>query len=110
MRQDFVFRRMFTGQISDKLFNFHVQSMTLTLASEDNLWRWHIKSADWICRVIDPDTNQPCGRKHPTAPHVLACCDAVVHQGWYTWRHDSVLLAVKEHLIRLVAQYNSSDV
>ena len=88
-----------------------VNSMLLTLPSEDNKRRWFNKpAASSRCVVVHPVSGNDCGKVHPTAMHVLTGCGAALQQGRYTWRHNSVLLVLEEHLIRHVAEINEGRV
>jgi hypothetical protein len=113
MQKDFSWRRMFAGAISDAILRFVVNAQLLTLPSEDNLRRWGKASADSVCRLEHkaPDgTVMQCKTPHPTALHVLTGCKVALEQGRYTWRHDSLLLVLKQHIVPHVAGINTGRV
>lgn len=110
MQQDLKWRSMFAGAISDAVLRFVVNSQLLTLPSEDNKRRWGIQSSHFRCELIRANTEQStadtCGQMYPTALHVLTSCPAALKQGRYTWRHNSVLLVLKQRLLPHIRRIN----
>ena len=107
MSRDLSWRRMFAGAISDAVLKFVVNSTNLSLPSEDNKRRWGFASAGSKCFLVNPQTGEACGTTHPTVLHVLSGCKAALEQGRYTWRHNSLLLVFKQHLIAHIGAINS---
>jgi len=108
--QDLSWRRMFAASISDEVLKFVVNAQLLTLPSEDNKRRWGYASATSMCRIELPDGNSTCSTPHPTALHVLTGCKAALEQGRYTWRHNSVLLVLKQQLVPWIDKINRNAV
>jgi hypothetical protein len=94
---------------SDTMLKFQINAQLNTLPSEDNLKRWGIISVHRYCAILNPVTGKPCGRHNPTGHHVLNGCTAALEQGRYTFRHDSVLLVLKQHLIRRISDFNQQN-
>jgi hypothetical protein len=92
------------------VLKFVVNSTCLSLPSEDNKRRWGYASAGSQCLLVNPKTGEACATRHPTALHVLSSCKAALEQGRYTWRHNSLLLVLKQHLIAHIAGINSGRV
>jgi hypothetical protein len=89
------------------VLKFVINSQNLSLPSEDNLRRWGKASVDSHCHLVCSKTGKACGQRHPTALHVLTGCKVALEQGRYTWRHDSLLLVLKQHLVPHIAAINS---
>ncbi len=51
-------------------------------------------------------THCPHCKNHETLHHILNCCSAFLHQGRYTWRHNSVL---KHLVLALGSAYSSCN-
>ena len=99
------------GHISEEVAKFVVNAQLLTLPSEDNKRRWFNKPvASGRCKLLDPKTQEPCGQAFPTSLHVLTGCRAALEQGRYTWRHNSVLLVLKQHLVKHITDINAGRV
>ena len=64
-------------------FWFNLRAITNTLPTPDNLRRW----GQWGQSEVDPACPL-CGRL-ATLRHILSTCSVALHQGRYTWRHDS---------------------
>jgi len=47
---------------------------------------------------------------NPTSLHVLSNCKVALEQGRYTWRHNSVLLVLKQHLVPRIVAINRGQV
>jgi hypothetical protein len=101
---------MFSTRLSDAELKFAVNAQQLTLPSEDNLRRWGISSPNAHCGLLtareDGSHGPACGKPYPTALHVLTSCQAALQQGRYTWRHNSVLLVMKQHLVPHIRAIN----
>ena len=113
MSQDFQWQRMFTS-MTDEVLKFVINAQLLTLPSEDNKRRWKIQSSQTRCELLtinrDGSHGPQCGQEFPTAPHVLTGCKAALNQGRYTWRHNSVLLVLKQHLVPHIRAVNERRV
>ena len=68
---------------------FALQAVSDTAPTPTNLHRWG-------CREVDPSCVL-CGRPC-TLRHLLNACSSALHQGRYTWRHNSVTI-IQKHLI-----------
>jgi hypothetical protein len=107
---DLSWRRLMHGRISDALLKFTVNAQCRSLPTADNLRRWHKAPADGLpCRLLKDD-GEPCRKPYPTLEHVLAGCPAALGQGRITWRHNSVLLVVKQHLVPHICGINAGRV
>jgi hypothetical protein len=107
---DYSWRRLLHSGISNALLKFAVNAQSRSLPTPDNLRRWHKAPADGLpCKLLGAN-GQPCGKPYPTLEHILAGCEAALHQGRVTWRHDSVLLALKQHLVPHIHGINSGHV
>ena len=73
---------------SDAELRFALQATTNTAPTPLNLRRWGVQSVDPSCQL--------CGRP-ASLRHILNACPSALHQGRYTWRHDSVLRIMKRH-------------
>jgi hypothetical protein len=73
-------------QVPSSLFRFGCEAMLDVLPTNCNLFRWR-KRADRNCPL--------CGKPQTTL-HVLNNCQPQLDK--YTWRHDSVLLAIADFL------------
>ena len=71
---------------SDAELRFALQATTDTAPTPTNLHRWGNQEIDTACKL--------CGRP-ATLRHTMNACSSALHQGRYTWRHNSVLSAVK---------------
>ena len=65
---------------------FALQATTDTAPTATNFHRWGNQEIDTACKL--------CGRP-ATLRHTLNACSSALLQGRYTWRHNSVLSAVK---------------
>ena len=74
---------------SDAELRFALQATTDTAPTATNLRRWGVSEVDPACIM--------CG-KPATLRHVLNGCPVALHQGRYTWRHNSVLSAIRHRL------------
>lgn len=70
---------------------FALQGMTDTAPTNPNLRRWGNPNVDPNCILCD---------RPATLRHVLNACPSALHQGRYTWRHDSVLTALKREITK----------
>ena len=75
---------------SDAELRFALQAVSDTAPTPTNLHRWG-------CREVDPSCVL-CGRPC-TLRHLLNACSSALHQGRYTWRHNSVLTIIQKRLI-----------
>ena len=74
---------------SERELRFALQGMTDTAPTNTNLRRWGNPNVDTACAL--------CGRP-ATLRHVLNACSSALHQGRFTWRHDSVLATLQRHI------------
>lgn len=88
MHQDFSWQCLIHNW-SDAELRFALQAVTDTAPSANNLHRWGHQELDPSCSF--------CGRTG-TLRHVLNACSVALHQGRYTWRHNSVLSVVRHRL------------
>eukprot|EP01116_Phalansterium_solitarium_P024758 TRINITY_DN915_c0_g1_i1.p1 TRINITY_DN915_c0_g1~~TRINITY_DN915_c0_g1_i1.p1 ORF type:complete len:1519 (-),score=80.60 TRINITY_DN915_c0_g1_i1:440-4996(-) len=123
-QQDLSWRALFTGAISDSVLKFAINAQLWTLPSEDNKRRWGMKAVGKSCQLLFPSSTTdsttpgatplqlslPCGQLNPTGKHVLTSCKAALAQGRYTWRHNSVLNAVEQHLSAQLELINKGEV
>ena len=75
--------------LDDGELRFNLRAISNTLPTPDNLRRWGQNEVDPACPL--------CGRP-ATLRHILNSCSVALHQGRYTWRHDSVLEVLQRHL------------
>ena len=88
MHQDLSWQRLIHNW-SDAELRFALQATTDTAPTATNLRRWGVLEVDPACIM--------CG-KPATLRHVLNGCPDALHQGRYTWRHNSVLSAIRHRL------------
>ena len=88
MHSDLSWRRLIHG-LDDGELQFNLRVISNTLPTPDNLRRWGQNEVDPACPL--------CGRP-ATLRHILNSCSVALHQGRYTWRHDSVLEVLQRHL------------
>ena len=88
MHQDLSWQRLIHNW-SDAELRFALQATTDTAPTATNLRRWGVSEDDPACIM--------CG-KPATLRHVLNGCPVALHQGRYTWRHNSVLSAIRHRL------------
>ena len=88
MHSDLSWRRLIHG-LDDGELRFNLRAISNTLPTPDNLRRWGQNEVDPACPL--------CGRP-ATLRHILNSCSVALHQGRYTWRHDSVLEVLQRHL------------
>ena len=74
---------------SDAKLRFALQATMDTAPTATNLRRCGVLEVDPACIM--------CG-KPATLRHILNGCPVALHQGRYTWRHNSVLSAVRHRL------------
>ena len=69
----------------------------------DTLFQWTIKAIEDQCpspqvlkcwRLIENATCPVCNAAGCSLKHILAGCTTALHQNRFTWRHDSILLAI----------------
>ena len=90
---------------SARLLKFVLNARLNTLPSPDNLNRWNKKMAAEFKYGL-------CPRASVSAAHILAGCPYVLrHENKkgldrYTWRHNSVLSVIKEHVCRKIKERN----
>ena len=89
MNQDVSWKSLIYG-MSDNLLKFLLRSTTNTLETRDNLRRWGTENISTSCTL--------CGGQI-TARYVLSSCVVSLKQGRYTWRHNCVLNAIKDHVL-----------
>ena len=88
MHSDLSWRRLIHG-LDDGELRFNLRALTNTLPTPDNLRRWGQSEVDPACPL--------CGRP-ATLRHIVNSCSVALHQGRYTWPHDSVLQVLQRHL------------
>ena len=88
MHQDLSWQKLIYNW-SDAELRFALQATTDTAPSATNLRRWGLSQVDPACIL--------CGRP-ATLRHVLNGCSVALHQGRFTWRHNSVLSAIRHRL------------
>jgi hypothetical protein len=101
-------RRLLHSNISDGLLKFAVNAQCLSVGTDDNLRRWHKATACLRCPVVDAH-GAPCGKQFPTLEHVLGGCQHALSSR-LKWRHDSVLLVLKQHLVPHIKRINDGRV
>lgn len=75
---------------SDAELRFALQATTDTAPTATNLHRWGHHEIDTACKL--------CGRL-ATLRHAVNACSFAFTQGRYTWRHNSVLAAIKHGIV-----------
>lgn len=68
--------------LSEELLKFALNASLNILPTPDNLRRWS-KVKEATCAL--------CGTTNTTLLHILNGCPTSLHQGRYTWRHDTVI-------------------
>ena len=81
--------------LSEATYSFVVRSLVDALPTNSNLMLWK--------KVISPSCGS-CGSKSQTLLHVLNNCDRKLDL--YTWRHNNVLLQLKEFIASKVHGYD----
>ena len=81
MNTDFSWNKLIHGT-SDGILRFLRNSTTNTLPTPDNLRHWGVSRVELSCVL--------CHRVS-TLRHILTGCPVALHQGRYTWRHNSSL-------------------
>ena len=71
------------------IFNFCRRYLVLSLPTKANLSIWNQIKAN-VCSL--------CNEKAETLHHTVANCNTAANQGRYTWRHDSILYTIANHL------------
>ena len=89
MNTDFSWNKLIYGT-SDGVLRFLLNSTTNTLPTPDNLRRWGVSRVELSCVL--------CHRVS-TLRHILTGCPVALHQGRYTWRHNSVLSVIQQSII-----------
>ena len=92
MHQDLTWQRPIHTW-SDAELRFALQAITDRAPTATNLRRWDVSTSE-----VDPACIM-CG-KPASLRHVLNGCPVALHQGRCTWRHTSVLSAIR-HMYRL---------
>ena len=88
MHQDLSWQRLI-HKWSDAELCFALQAITDTAPTATNLRSWGVSKVDPACIMCD---------KPALLCHVLNGCPVALHQGRYTWRHNSVLSAIRHRL------------
>lgn len=73
--------------LSPTLLKFHLNAVSNSLPSPDNLHRWNMRS-NRTCKL--------CGARSATLLHILNNCEFALNQGRYNWRHDKVLKEIDQ--------------
>lgn len=79
---DLTWQKLLHG-CTDAYLKFLLNGPNNSLPTGDNLRRWSNSQVSVRCAC--------CGVAHPTLPHVLNGCKAMLRQGRYTWRHNTIL-------------------
>ena len=104
-------RRLIVSSISDALIKFLINGQCRSLATDDNLVRWRkIPTGVRRCPLLRRDNVTSCGEFEPSLTHVLAGCNVALEQGRQLFRHNSVLLALKQHLVPHIHGINTGRV
>ena len=111
--KDLSWRQLFQGAISDGLLKFVQNAQQFTLPTDNRLQKYS-KQLDLglLCRlkwVNEQGVQVACGQPNPNLAHVLSGCQAARQQGRLTFRHDSVLLVLKQNVVPLLAALNRGD-
>ena len=88
MHQDLSWQRLIHNW-SDAELRFALQATTDTTPTATHLRRWGVSEVDPACIMRG---------KPATLRHVLNGCPVALHQGRFTWRHNSVLSAIRHRL------------
>ena len=83
-----VWNRILQGLPAGHL-SFLLRASSDTLPTPLNLKRWRLRT-DAHCQL--------CNSSSPTTLHILNACPVSLNQGRYTWRHDSVLQKIVDHI------------
>ena len=103
-------QRLAISTISDRTLKFRARGQAKMLPTDANLVRWRKIPAGVRCCSLVGSDGQPCGKPQPSMEHVLAGCPAALHQKRIKWRHDSVLLVLKNHLVPYICAINAGRV
>ena len=98
MEQDRDWQRLI-HEDDQALFRFEIAATEDQLPTPSVLCCWEILTKEQaVCPV--------CKVKQGTLKHILSSCNSgansALHQGRYTWRHDSILLALFQHIRSLM--------
>ena len=77
------------GNLPNNIYNFIRRSLVISLPTNSNMNR---------CNKHTDDKCSLCSQQQ-TQPHVLSNCKVALHQRRYTWRHDSILATLGQHLM-----------
>ena len=77
--------------------SFSMQVLTVSLPP----WIYIAGDIYWVCKMC-----QLCNSANPTTVHILNGCQEALSQGCFTWRHDSVLNCLFNHVS---SELNSPD-
>ena len=83
---------------SDVLWKFKLSATEDQLPTQTMLKRWN---------YVKKDTCHVCGAAAGSLSHILSRCSRSLNQGRYTWRHDSILLAIYETVREVVNRANA---
>jgi hypothetical protein len=84
---DIISWKNISNSLPTNIFRFCRRYLVFSLANNSNLHRWKI-SSNGLCSL--------CKLKLQTQMHVFNNCEHALDR--YTWRHDSVLFTITEHL------------
>ena len=84
--------------LSLSLSKFVLNAQINSVRTPDMLHLW---------KYIDDPACPLCKAPQCTLFHILVKCDHALHQGRYTWRHDSVLKNIELSLAALVQDFNN---
>ena len=72
------------SRLPKNIFNFTIKYINNTLPTRKNLLKWGISSTSECSFCLEPES----------LLHVVAGCKTYLHEGRFTWRHDSVLSSI----------------
>ena len=74
----------FQSRLPKNKVNFTIKYITNNLPTRKNLLKWGISSTSECSFCLEPES----------LLHVVAGCKTYLHEGRFTWRHDSVLSSI----------------
>ena len=72
------------SKLPKNIFNFTIKYINYTLPTCKNLLKWGTSSTSECSFCLEPES----------LLHFVAGCKAYLHEGHFTWRHDSVLSSI----------------
>jgi hypothetical protein len=112
--RDLSWTRLFQGAISDSLLKFVQNAQQLTVPTDDRLQKWAgVRDLGLRCTLTwvskESGEKRTCNVASPCLKHTLSSCKAALEQGRLTWRHNSILLIIKQLLIGRITAINRGD-